>query len=189
MWVHAPWVQGFALGLRVILGTFLLLSGVSKARDISNFRVALGGYDLLPSRLISPVAFSIPVIEVLLGALLVVGLRVDFAGSAAVALLTAFTAWLAVALLRGKEIDCGCFSNTAPSRISWSYLARNGILITMAAVVIAALPLLSLDEYVLDRAEPYSYEDLIPAAVVLSIVSSLALIAWSGSWLLKKDIP
>ncbi len=58
----------------------------------------------------------------------------------------------------------------------------------MAAVVAVALPLLSLDEYVLDRAEPYSYEDLIPTVVVLSIVSSLVLIAWSGSWLLKKDI-
>lgn len=75
MWVHAPWVQGFALGLRFILGALLLVSGVSKARDISSFRVALGGYDLLPSRLISPVAYSIPVIEVILGALLGIASR------------------------------------------------------------------------------------------------------------------
>jgi uncharacterized membrane protein YphA (DoxX/SURF4 family) len=188
VWVHAPWAQSFALGFRFFLGGVLLLSGVSKARDISGFRIALRGYDLLPAPLIPSIAFSIPIIEIILGALLVVGLRVDVTGISAGALLTAFTAWLAVALLRGKEIDCGCFSSTAPSRISWSYLARNGILILMAAVAAVALPLLSLDEYVLDRAEPYSYDDLIPTAVVLSIVLSLVLIARSGSWLLKKEI-
>ena len=49
----------------------------------------------------------VPILELTIGVALVAGVR--FAGIAAVALLSAFTAFLIVALRRGVEAPCACF--------------------------------------------------------------------------------
>lgn len=111
------------------VGATLLVSGASKlaARDWPAQAAALG----VGRRLASVV----PGVELALGAALVVGLARRAAALAAVALLCAFTALLAVRLIQGVRPVCACFGRLSRRPIGWTTLARNVVLIGLAAVV------------------------------------------------------
>jgi ubiquinone/menaquinone biosynthesis C-methylase UbiE/uncharacterized membrane protein YphA (DoxX/SURF4 family) len=95
--------------LRVGLGALLLWAAATKLPDMAAFAEAVANYRLLPAALAPAAAALVVGLEVVAGALLVVG-RVERAAAAvATALLAVFTAALAQALLRGIDLRCGCF--------------------------------------------------------------------------------
>ena len=90
------------------VGLVLLGAGLLKIWDPPGFAVAVARLELLPRALVGPAAILLPWIEVAAGAALLTPWRA--AGRLlAAALLTAFTAVLAVAYLRGNVGSCGCF--------------------------------------------------------------------------------
>lgn len=74
----------------------------------------------------------VPVLEVAIGAALVAG--VPNAGWAAIALLVGFSVFLVVALLRGVEAPCACFGSMTSRPVTWWSVARNVLLMALAAV-------------------------------------------------------
>jgi len=70
--------------------------------------------------------FPVPWLEIILGLLLIAGVWLP--GTAAltnVLLLSFFTAFL-INMLRGMDVDCGCFSTENRGQSSmWTYLARD----------------------------------------------------------------
>ena len=72
----------------------------------------------------------VPAFELLVVAALLVMPRL---GSAlATATLIAFTGVLVVVLRSGRQVSCGCLGSLSSEPISWSTVARNGILLLMA---------------------------------------------------------
>jgi hypothetical protein len=120
-------------------GALLLIAALEKWRDAATFRDALENYQLLPAAAVSVVARLLPALEALAGALLL-PLATRPAGAAlALALWFAYTAAIAINLLRGHDrIDCGC-GGASDTPLRPGLLVRNGLLMLLALAAAAPL--------------------------------------------------
>lgn len=99
------------LGLagRLYLGYTFITAGIDKLPHHSTTELAVRAYQLLPWQWASAYATALPVAELVLGILLVLGI---FTRSVAVLLslgLASFLVGITSAWARGLNIDCGCF--------------------------------------------------------------------------------
>jgi hypothetical protein len=74
-----------------------------------------------------------------------------WAAAGAAVLLIVFLAGISNALLRGRRPDCGCFGALRPAPISASTLARNAVLLAVAALVAIAGPGPAVDSWLGSR--------------------------------------
>jgi uncharacterized membrane protein YphA (DoxX/SURF4 family) len=98
-----------SLGCRLLLAGVWLYAGGSKVGDLTASVRAVKAYQLLPSTVAEWVGAALPLVEIGLGLLLLLGLATRLAAGASVLLLAAFVAGIASAWARGLRIDCGCF--------------------------------------------------------------------------------
>jgi uncharacterized membrane protein YphA (DoxX/SURF4 family) len=101
-----PWAS---LVVRLVLAGVALAAGVAKIVDLEGSVRAVRAYDLVPRDLADVVGYGLPVIEIIIGLLLLVGLLTRWAALANGLLMLAFVAGVASAWARGLSIDCGCF--------------------------------------------------------------------------------
>ncbi len=96
--------------LRIGLGVIFILAGWDKIRHPAAFAEAIQNYMLLPRGMVHPAAILLPWVEAVCGLLLIAG-RLTL-GSVVVVngLMAAFTAALAINLIRGVDVARGCFS-------------------------------------------------------------------------------
>ena len=115
---------------RVLLGLVFLAAGATKARDPA-WPLAARSF-ALPA----PLARALPYGEVVLGAVLVVGLWPRAAAAAALASLAGFSGAVGWRLAHGRRPACACFGPWSSRPIGWSTLGRNAVLAALAAVVL-----------------------------------------------------
>lgn len=163
-------VEFAATFFRFLLATTFVLAGLVKIGKHEEFETAVRRFGLIPGRFSDTVARWLPVFEVTFGLLLGLGVLTPIAaGSLALALL-AFTAAVAINLLKGRRLECGCFGQFAKP-ITWFTVLRNVALLTMAAIVIVARPEpLSLAPLAATRAEEVSGQDATAALVSASLL-------------------
>jgi uncharacterized membrane protein YphA (DoxX/SURF4 family) len=101
----APWV---GLAIRLAAAGIWLVVGAAKVADLARFESQVHAYRLLPGALEAPFAYSLPFVELGVGAYLAVGLLVRPAAVLGSALMLVFVVALAQAWARGLAIDCGC---------------------------------------------------------------------------------
>ncbi len=128
-----PWVRH---GARFVLAATFLFAGASKLRDPVAFADEIGNYELM-SELAPYLAIVLPMLEVLVGLMLLLAPRLWQRAAALVcgALMVAFTVAASSALVRGLNIDCGCFGGGS-GPITWLTLVRNGALLAMCGWLI-----------------------------------------------------
>ncbi|WP_082176945.1 MauE/DoxX family redox-associated membrane protein [Arsenicicoccus sp. oral taxon 190] len=102
----SPWVGLLA---RLVLGITLLISGGLKIGALEASAEAVRAFKILPFDLANMVGYVLPVVELALGALLVLGLFTRLAGALGALLMLVFTAGIISVWVRGISIDCGCF--------------------------------------------------------------------------------
>lgn len=95
--------------VRLGLAAVWLAAGVSKVSDLDASIRAVRAYDLLPEAVVPLVGAGLPVAEIALGLLLVLGLGVRASAVLSGLLLVAFVIGISAAWARGLQIDCGCF--------------------------------------------------------------------------------
>ncbi len=136
---HDP---AIVLACQLTLALTFGLAAWSKARALTEFSGVVRNYRLLPEAAVVPVAYAVPVLEAATALALLLGPARPVAGVLALGLLAVFTVAIVVNILRGRtHIDCGCFRTALKQRLSWWLVARNGVLIGMAALVAAAADL------------------------------------------------
>lgn len=96
---------------RAVLGAVFLLAGISKALDMNAFAGEISAYQMAPGALVSPMSIAMPLVEILIGVYLLLGLMQRWSAAAAGALLLIFIAAMGQAMARGLTLDCGCFGN------------------------------------------------------------------------------
>lgn len=101
-----PWV---GVGARLMLGVVWVVAGVIKLPDPAESVRAVRAYRLLPEAMVPVVGYGLPVLEVSIGVLLVVGAFVRFSAVVSAVLLAGFLVGIGSAWARALEIDCGCF--------------------------------------------------------------------------------
>ncbi|RJS45126.1 MauE/DoxX family redox-associated membrane protein [Nocardioides cavernaquae] len=99
------------LGLlaRWVLGGVWLYAGGVKLADPWASVAAVRAYELLPGSTPVFVGHALPILEVALGACLVLGLLTRASAALSAGLLLVFVAGIVSVWVRGIEIDCGCF--------------------------------------------------------------------------------
>jgi len=100
-----------ALLLRLVLGGVILVAGALKVGHLETSARAVRAYQLLPFDLAGVVGYGLPVLELAIGALLLLGLFTRVSAVVAGLLMVAFIIGIASAWARGLSIDCGCFGN------------------------------------------------------------------------------
>lgn len=139
-----PAAKGAVIGA---LALVLLGAAWHKLSEPNAFLSALAAYRLLPDRLVDPAARLVPLVEIALGAGMLVPLTRGPALVGVAALMLAYAGAIALNLLRGRSyIDCGCGGAAHP--LSWGLVARNGVLAMAALAVSGATvdrPLVWLD--------------------------------------------
>ena len=123
---------------RLILGGVFLYAGFVKIAEPTRFAGSIAAYRLLPYFGNYLAASLLPWLEALCGLLLIAGYRTRAAASLVLLLTLAFVAALLSTLVRGLDIDCGCFRHGGEKTSAWTALTRDGILLAMALVVLRA---------------------------------------------------
>jgi uncharacterized membrane protein YphA (DoxX/SURF4 family) len=121
---------------RLLLGSLFIWAGAVKALDVPAFAGQVAAYKLLPYAWNYAAAAALPYVELLAGFLLLANLRTKPTALLAGLLNAVFIVVLASVLVRGLNIDCGCFgpdAGTTPLRA----LGRDIVLLALAATVYA----------------------------------------------------
>lgn len=123
----------FALVVRVILGCLFLYSGASKLGDLKNFAEAIENYQIFPRAAIHFFALLVPWVEIFSGIAVTTGILLRGGAFTLTLLLLLFTAAIAISIMNGVDISCGCslpFAEAA--RVGWKKLIENLILLAAA---------------------------------------------------------
>lgn len=104
--------DSFGPVVRLLAGGVFLYTGWAKIQDIDDTIRSVRNYQLLPEAIVPTVGSALPVLELILGALLVAGLLTRITATATGLLSLAFFIGVASAWARGLQIECGCFGNS-----------------------------------------------------------------------------
>jgi uncharacterized membrane protein YphA (DoxX/SURF4 family) len=124
--------------LRLVLGGVFLYAAGTKLADMSAFAEQVANFRLLPAATVALTAATLPGIEIVTGALLVLGIAARAAAAIATGLLVVFTGALTLALARGINLECGCFGGADVA--TWTTVARDIVLLVPALAVMIAGP-------------------------------------------------
>lgn len=110
---------------RCVIGVVLLLGSLTKWANFGWFVGVLKKYDLAPRQTAVISAFSIALLELVIGILLLVGRWLPWSAYTALGLFLVFALAISVNLVRGKFIECGCNGFWKKTRIGWQLVSRN----------------------------------------------------------------
>jgi uncharacterized membrane protein YphA (DoxX/SURF4 family) len=131
------WFRYFVFLLRMFLWGILLFSGYMKSLDLDAFIEVLYLITFISFNLATYLAFIIVALELLLGALLILGLFFNTALKVTIHLLILFTIFLASVRIFGLEVkECGCFGKISSQPISVQDIIRNLLFIGIALILI-----------------------------------------------------
>ncbi len=121
------------LAARLVVGGVWLYAGALKLPDPDESVTAVRAYELLPGESAVTVGHLLPILEVVVGAMLVLGVLVRGAAAVSGLLFVAFVVGIISVWSRGIEIDCGCFGGggydpDASSKYPWEIARDVGLL-------------------------------------------------------------
>ena len=136
-----PWLIP---GARILLGAVFIFAALPKLADPPAFAKAIWNYQLVPEALLSPLALTLPWLELLCGLALVLGVWTRPAAAWVAILLTGFMLSLGLNLARNHPVDCGCFGSPSQPRSEAERLSDMKVDIARDAGLLALALLLLL---------------------------------------------
>jgi len=125
----------FLLTLRVGLGLVFIYAGILKIRDPVAFAGSVAAYKLLPYSLNYLVAATLPWVELACGLFLIVGYKVRASAAIIAAMNILFIVLLASTIMRGLDIDCGCFRQGGEKTSAWIAILRDILFLSVALIL------------------------------------------------------
>jgi uncharacterized membrane protein YphA (DoxX/SURF4 family) len=129
--------SSLSLLIRLIFGTMFLAAGASKLSDLGEFAEAIKHYQLIPGATAGAVARGIALTEAALGIVLLLGAAIPVASLLGSVLLVIFALAMAINLIRGRQIPCGCKRESEPIQIK--HIVRNAAGVA-ALIALTRLP-------------------------------------------------
>ena len=125
-----------ALTLRIVLGGIFVNAAWMKLQEPwALFAMAIDSYQVLPSWAVELAARALPWFELLLGVWLLAGIWRRVSTVAATLLLAVFFGLMVRAIVKGMQIDCGCFG--PGELLFWITLLQDGALLASSLFVTA----------------------------------------------------
>ena len=126
---------------RLILGVVLIVAGALKVTSPAVSAMAVQAFQLLPFDFAGYVGYALPVVEILVGLLLVIGLFTRASAMVGGLLMLAFIIGISWAWAHGYSIDCGCFGGGGTIEASQTQypldILRDAGLVACAAWLVA----------------------------------------------------
>lgn len=172
------------LGVQLILSIVFIVAATGKVLHADTFLASLR-LSHVPEPLVMPIRVILPIVEVILGATLVLGngRSVQVSAMATAALLVIFSAWTLLAYVRKPGLQCGCFGSGA-GEIGPRSVGRNTALLGLAiagAILAERTPLLLPDP------TAWTISAAIEIAVTIALLVSLRSV-WPGLALALTDL-
>jgi putative oxidoreductase len=131
----------FLLGwiARLVVGGVFVVAGAIKLLDPAAFAQDIGNYQAFPWWTWNLAAAVVPVIEIFAGLAVLTGFKRRGGAIVLGSLTIAFLGLIASVMIRGIDLNCGCFGEaTEASAVGWPLVFRDlGLLV---AIVVAYLP-------------------------------------------------
>ncbi len=130
-----------ALFCRLVLGGVFMISALGKLLDPQDFAHATAAFRILPIQTVNVFAMIMPWVEMICGALLIVNRKVPAAALILAGLNVVFIAVIVSAMVRGLDIDCGCFSLLSKQKAGLSIwlIARDILFLALCLPLLASL--------------------------------------------------
>ena len=149
-----------AVGLlaRLVTGGVWIAAGLVKLPDPAASVRAVRAYQLLPESVVPTVGHLLPVVEIVVGAALVVGLLTRAVAVVSLAMFVAFIIGIASVWARGLSIECGCFggggyAKDASSAYPWEIARDVGLGLLSLWLAVRPRSFAALDTLLFRRTE------------------------------------
>ena len=126
---------------RLAVGITFIVSGAGKLPERALFIEKVEEFNLLPDTLAHFYGNVLPWIEIVIGALLIIGLLSRFAAVIAMLSSLSFIIANSVVLYRGLNLECGCFGQAAVLQ------TRDALIIDCVMLIVAFLILIHKGEF------------------------------------------
>lgn len=158
--------------IRLFLAVMFLVAAGGKFGDLQSSRDTVEAFGV-PARFAGLGGTLLPVAEALTAVALLPTASARWGSLAAAVLLATFTGGVAYALGQGRTPDCNCFGVVSSEQISNRTIARNLVLIALAAVSVWRAPGSSLTSWTTST----SAGDLVAALALLMLALALVFYA------------
>lgn len=155
--------------LRLLLAAMFLVAAGGKLADLQSSRHTIEAFGV-PAGFAAAGGTLLPVAEILTAVALLPTATARWGSLAAAVLLATFTGGVAYALSQGRTPDCNCFGVVSSEQISNRTIARNLVLIALAAVSVWRAPGSSVTSWTTST----SAGDLVATLAVLTLALVLA---------------
>lgn len=119
-----------------LIAGIMLFSGISKIIDPTPLIETLKLTAKLPEDIFIIIATILPIIEIVLGLLIILKIKPKPVMFATVVLFAAFLVFSIYGTIVGMNNDCGCFGSLAKSEIGWRMVGRNVLFIALSAFLL-----------------------------------------------------
>ena len=129
--------KGVLLAFRLVLGGLFVYAGAVKVLDPLDFAQNIRNYQLVGQSLSFVAAIVLPWLEILAGLALILGVWTRGAALVVTGLLVFFIVLTAVTMVRGLDVDCGCFGSLS-RKSGWGVILEDlGMLVLGLALLLA----------------------------------------------------
>ncbi|MGQ9799758.1 MAG: MauE/DoxX family redox-associated membrane protein [Ignavibacterium sp.] len=127
--------ENFLFLIRLVIALVFIYAGAEKISDPKSFSQAIYNYRLFPSEVINIFAITIPWLELISGILLLFGICVRENSAIIGTLLFVFIVLILISMIRGLDINCGCFGKGSP--VGWKKIGENLLLLIFCLALVA----------------------------------------------------
>ncbi|MBM4175207.1 MAG: DoxX family membrane protein [Ignavibacteria bacterium] len=126
-------IKTLQLVIRFFLGFVFIYASMNKISSPGEFALSISNYQLFPNFLINFTAVFIPWLELVCGFGLIFGFHLRENAFVYLSLLITFTLLIALSMIRGLDIECGCFGSEDSSKVGFLKILENLALILLSA--------------------------------------------------------
>lgn len=116
------------IAFRLVVGGMFIWAGVSKIIDPLGFAQNIANYRVFPGGISFFLALVLPWIEVICGVFLILGIFRSASALLLSGFLAVFLVLSTVTILRGIDIDCGCFGSLS-GKVDYKLILMDSVLL------------------------------------------------------------
>lgn len=139
-------------------------AGLGKITDIELAKLSVESFQIFPREIAHIIGVALPVLEIALGVLLLVGLGTRLVAILMSLMLLAFIVAIASLWIRGINVACGCFGGSllASERPNFAFEIGRDVLMLAATAWLVLWPRthVALDNVIGGRAEAIDHDDV-----------------------------
>ena len=128
------------LACRLIIGATFVYASIDKVLHPDAFAALVANYDMMPLVFLNAFAVLLPMTELVVGLLLILGGMTRAAAIVCAGMLLMFIAAVGLAMAAGGDFECGCFSTEGGSSVGWPLLVRNTLMVVGCALIALGAP-------------------------------------------------